>query len=479
MNLIDKFNGLDPTKKRQFIIGGILFGVIFISAIFSATMERKKKQDPRADKPDVTVIKPERVTGIEHFTAELEAVNRQIKEIQTVNKAIQSENASLKESMKGAGGDSSLPGPDDILGDASGTAKLPVLSAPTALPPPLPVPPPPPPVMQAGGNQETKPVDPPVIENQRPLQFRMIGEQGAVTESDISKSSATKEPSAEAAHDVYIPSGSMFSAVLLNGMDAPTSSAAQKNPTPVVMRVKREAVLPNYAAIDVRECFLIAAGYGHLSSERAMLRAETLSCVRTDGQVFESKLDAYIVGSDGKVGVPGRLVSKQGQMIAQSLIAGIFSGLGNAMNKSKVPALNLNPMTGTTLYQSDSIESIAQSGVSGGISSTANALASFYLDMAKESFPVVEINAGSVGTVIVTRGANLPLKGTASLKQYIDPNAKNQSSPTSSLTTTGKAPVSMTTPKAPEIIQPIIDKVTTQTRNITGNKPSFSNGKGW
>ena len=52
----------------------------------------------------------------------------------------------------------------------------------------------------------------------------------------------------------YIPGGSMFPGVLLNGMDAPTSSVSQKNPTPVLIRVKKEAVLPNFASIDVREC---------------------------------------------------------------------------------------------------------------------------------------------------------------------------------------------------------------------------------
>ena len=312
--------------------------------------------------------------------------------------------------------------------------------------------------------------------NAKPAQFRMTGEQGAVSEEDVAKASSTKEPTPEQENDVYIPSGSMFSGVLLNGMDAPPSSAAQKNPTPVVMRVKREAVLPNFAAIDVTECFLIAAGYGHLSSERAMLRAESLSCVRSDGQVFESKLDAYIVGSDGKVGVPGRLVSKQGQMIAQSLVAGIFSGLGNAMNKTRVPSLNLNPANGTTLYQAESMESVAQGGIAGGISGTADSIAKFYLDMAKESFPVVEVHAGAVGTIIVTRGANLPLKGTTSLKRYIDPNAsptRGGQAPANNTKQPSQQPVSL--PKTP----PGFTEPLAQNTGRQNEKPNFNNGMGW
>jgi conjugal transfer pilus assembly protein TraB len=71
---------------------------------------------------------------------------------------------------------------------------------------------------------------------------------------------------------------------------------------------------------------MILSGYGDLSSERAYLRGETFSCIREDGGVIEAQLDSYAVGEDGKAGVRGRLVSKQGQMVAKSLIAGFLGG---------------------------------------------------------------------------------------------------------------------------------------------------------
>ena len=61
----------------------------------------------------------------------------------------------------------------------------------------------------------------------------------------------------------------------------------------------------------MRECFLVAAGYGDLASERAYLRTEAITCIREDGGAIEVPLDAYAVGEEGKVGVRGRLVSKQ------------------------------------------------------------------------------------------------------------------------------------------------------------------------
>ena len=312
-----------------------------------------------------------------------------------------------------------------------------------------------------------------------PTGIRVLAEDGEVSddkkEAKLNNHAASAATKANKAPDsAFVPAGSMFAGVLLSGLDAPTSAVSQKNPTPVVVRVKREAVLPNYASIDVRECFVMAAGYGQLSTERALMRAETLSCVRSDGQVIETNLDAYIVGTDGKVGIPGRLVSKQGQMIAQTLIAGTLGGIGQALNRSRVPSLNLDPIAGQSLYEQESMSSIAQSGVSGGVGSATNMIAKFYLDMAKETFPVVEVPAGEVVTVIVTRGSSLPMKGSTNLQRVANPqegqNARTQQPrPQSKLAA------------AAEVVAPAeaAIKAATTAAGAHGAKPTLQNGLGW
>src|SRR3546814_3455429 len=105
-----------------------------------------------------------------------------------------------------------------------------------------------------------------------------------------------------------------------------------RSPFPSLIRIKNEAILPNRFRADFRECFLIAGGWGDLSSERAYLRAERLSCVRNDGSVLESSLEAYATGEDGKAGIRGRLVSKQGQILERSLMAGFMQCVASAFN---------------------------------------------------------------------------------------------------------------------------------------------------
>ncbi|HIH2749846.1 TPA: TrbI/VirB10 family protein [Burkholderia lata] len=211
----------------------------------------------------------------------------------------------------------------------------------------------------------------------------------------------------QAAPTPYLPPGSMFEAVLLNGMDAPTSQVGEKNPVPAVLRVKTEAILPNDYHYSVKECFVLVSGFGSMSSERAQLRTETISCIRDGGKALEAKLDGYVVGEDGRVGMRGRLISKQGQLIAKSLAAGVLSGFSSALTPQQIPQLELGSGNGYISTQRATLGSIGETGVASGFSTASKTVAAFYLDMAKEMTPVVEVDAGRKVTIVLIKGVEL------------------------------------------------------------------------
>ncbi|WP_294041825.1 TrbI/VirB10 family protein [Thiolapillus sp.] len=212
--------------------------------------------------------------------------------------------------------------------------------------------------------------------------------------------------------DVYLPSGSMFSGVLLNGLDAVTSNANRRNPTPVSIRVKRDAILPNYYSLQIRECFVTAGGYGDMSIERAIMRTERISCVRDDGGVIDAPLDGYIVGEDGKVGLRGRLIMRQGSLLTRSAIAGLLSGFSKALEPQGVTGITIGVpgasgnATPATKY---STPDVMQAGVLGGVSSASEKVAEFYLDLVDQIKPTIEVDAGRKATIIVVKGTTLKL----------------------------------------------------------------------
>lgn len=217
---------------------------------------------------------------------------------------------------------------------------------------------------------------------------------------------------------ITIPAGSILSGVLVTGMDAPTGKQAQKDPFPSLLRIKTEAILPNRFRADFRECMLIAGGWGDLSSERAYMRAERISCVRNDGTVLESNIEAYATGEDGKTGLRGRLVSKQGQLIARSLMAGLMQGAASAFDVRQVPSINITRGlesggdTQSPVYEQAFDSNALQAAGARGAGSALERIADYYLEMAENIFPVIEIDAMRNVDFIVNRGMTVKFNST-------------------------------------------------------------------
>ena len=213
---------------------------------------------------------------------------------------------------------------------------------------------------------------------------------------------------------LYIPSGAIISGVFLNGIDAPTGKSSQKNPFPTLIRIQKDAILPNYYTADIRECFLLMSGYGDLSSERAFLRGETISCIRSDGKIIDGKLESYAVGDDGKAGVRGRLVSKQGQIIARSLLAGFAGGFAEMFDTTATPTLNTSS-DGTIRYEDVYSSKAVKGGAAKGVSQALTRISDFYMDLAEAVYPVIEVDAGRQVDVVVSKGAKLTFKNVDSI----------------------------------------------------------------
>jgi conjugal transfer pilus assembly protein TraB len=289
-------------------------------------------------------------------------------------------------------------------------------TTPSVLPPAasLPLPPPPsaPPRASASGlmppglpNVQPAPAAPatPVL-TRITLVDRTAPANGQVNGSPATASVETKTVA------TYLPV-SFTRGTLLGGLDAPTGGQSQSNPHPVLIRLSDNSVLPNRFRGEYRDCFVIAAGYGDISSERAYLRTENLSCVRADGATLEVRIQGSVYGEDGKVGMRGRLVTKQGQMLANALLAGVVSGIGSGL------------ATSSTSYSTSALGTIAtasgadayKAGLGTGVGKALDRLAQYYIKLAENTFPVIEVDAGREIDVVITKGVRIDVPMTASV----------------------------------------------------------------
>ena len=208
---------------------------------------------------------------------------------------------------------------------------------------------------------------------------------------------------------VYLPP-SFMEATLLSGLIVPTSEGAHGNPIPAIIRIKAPAQLPNEVRGNLKGCFVIAEAVASLADERASLRLVNLSCISKNGQaVIDQEITGFVQDGDGNIGLSGKVVSKFGAVIARSMLAGFFEGVGNAVSAS-ASTTSVSPLGQTQALNTSSLKNIGVAGFGSGIASAAKEVQKFYLELAKNSLPVVEVLNGKKITLVVSKGVNLEIK---------------------------------------------------------------------
>jgi len=386
--MLKKFEG--ERKKQLLFLGGAALllggGVLLISEMLSSD---RGKQEQKPPPPKIETPPPKKIEE-ESFKKEygekLAALEKQVEEMKQQQQQQQQQQQAA--------------GP---LGFPKGQTPPP---SPPPPPPPQPPPPPPPPpqqyppVPQEGG---TRPQTP-----SRPVDLIAIEKKEVKKEEEEKKEEKKVEVKEEVKVEkkktkALIPAGAFVKGVLLSGLDAPTGGKAQASPHPVLIRLVDKAILPNLYKSDIRDCFVIGSGYGDLAAERAYVRLEAVSCVKEGGEVVERRVSGYVSGEDGKVGLLGRVVTKQGALLARMLIAGFVEGIGRIFQQSSTTVV-VSP-TGT-LSTVDPKQAF-QAGIAGGFSEAAKTLVEQYKKLADETYPVVEINAGRRVDVVFLQSFSL------------------------------------------------------------------------
>ena len=157
----------------------------------------------------------------------------------------------------------------------------------------------------------------------------------------------------------------------------------------------------------MKGCFIISEGHGSLADERAHLRITNISCLSKKGTaVIDQHVKGFVVDSDGKIGLRGRVVSKMGAIVARSVIAGFFGGIGDAI-KAQTTSVSVSPLGQT---QTINPNQVVQAGIGSGISTASQQISKFYLELAHQAMPVIEVGAVRDVTLVISEGTELEIK---------------------------------------------------------------------
>lgn len=208
---------------------------------------------------------------------------------------------------------------------------------------------------------------------------------------------------------IYLPPGFM-KARLLTGIDALASRDATSNPEPLIARVQTPAVLPNDVKANLSGCFVIGNATGSLAKERVEVQLVSLSCVDfAERSVVDQPIKGFFVDTDGKKGLSGKVVTRAGAALARTFIAGTISG----MSQSVETTFGETSTSALGSVRSFDPADAARSGIAGGLSKSSDKLTDFYLDLARQAGPIVEVGAAKEVVVVIQEGVTLEIKPTA------------------------------------------------------------------
>jgi conjugal transfer pilus assembly protein TraB len=390
MNFRGQWNTLAPARKKLAVLL-LIAGVVILVGVFGYQMkEQPVEKREAAKKKDITRLEKGLLEKSLYKEAqkEIEARDKKITDIarkqdnleSLIKQIVSEKNEAIQKERKGK-----------------------EISAPDL--PPVPKPPPPvrvnvPPVPQPGPqvsrlmNKEKTPPEPLFVGD---IEIVSADVKDIETQDDIKKN----------VKRLYLPP-SFMEATLLSGLDAPTMEGAQRNPTPALFRIKKLAILPNRVRANLKGCFVLAEGYGNLASERVELRLLSLSCIDKKGNsVIDQNVKGYVVDEDGKVGLSGHLVAKFGSMVARSMLAGFIGGIGSGVQQG-FQGITVTPLGYADT--ADTAEDIAGAGIGGGIARASREMETFYLNLAKQTLPVIEVGATKVVTLVISEGVELEIQ---------------------------------------------------------------------
>ena len=420
-------------RQKQYLIVGAILATICLGTVLltkSAEETQVKAAGPAPSKTkDISLGLTESAKIAERTqdAIRFEQLMKRVQQLEETNKALVNTQRDFNDAMRRNGGAVAPPAMD-----GTGNRRVPIDPPPE--PPPAPVkpgaglnltglgPPPPDGVLRAGGSKARdatpaagmKSLDlapaPTPVAAPGTTPIARVETARAPEENFIADDPLSMNRAAGRSYETFIPPGTFCRVSTLVGMDAPTGGQSQNNPVPAQFEILEDCTLPNGRKAPLKGCFVTANGYGVLSAERAYIRLDRLSCIDDDNNAVDIAVRGFVVGEDGKPGMSGTVVNKQGAAIANSIYAAIASGTGRALRNAGT-SQTVNPLGGVTETTTDGFKA----GLGDGLSKGFDAISAYYLRVAEQLFPTISIS--SMRTVEIAFGRGFVFERRSSINR--------------------------------------------------------------
>jgi len=194
-------------------------------------------------------------------------------------------------------------------------------------------------------------------------------------------------------------------AYMITGAYAPAFEAGDEEPLPVLFQAEGDILIANNDTESIDKCLLIGSAKGNMNSQTADIRLHSITCSLADGtKKVEGEISGWVIGENGIPGVQGDLMHKNGAWLSKTFVSGFLETFSNAFSDTDSTEISFGT-NGTT-----SVGSNVKSAATGGLSTVLGKLGEYYLKMAEQIFPVIEVKGGRTVNILLKGGEDLIIK---------------------------------------------------------------------
>lgn len=210
-------------------------------------------------------------------------------------------------------------------------------------------------------------------------------------------------PLANAQDTAYLPETCFAPATVVTGADVGAPGTGMKWGYPLLYVISgaftcpwhlgQPGEAPRPSGIPIQGCFVMAHAEANLAASRAVVGLDSMACVLPNGETFEEPIKGYVVDSDGKLGMFGKVERHESAAVAKALVLGAVQEAASALSVAR-SQLVVTPGYGTQPFQ--------------GMQTTLNQLGQFYVEQARSLLPTLAVDSGKKATIVLQKGVPLP-----------------------------------------------------------------------
>lgn len=190
-------------------------------------------------------------------------------------------------------------------------------------------------------------------------------------------------------------------ATLVAGADVPTLQKGNDLTRVVWLSTSGPMLISNGHTENIRECIIQAAATGNFATGSADIRLSKISCSAIDeeGKYYKlvGSIKGWVYGENGKQGLKGRLVTKEGELIEKAIPLAILEGAIKALENStkKGSTIYAYPGSGTSSTSTmNNLQDSFSEGATKTASTTLDKFSDYYLMILEQLNPTIELKAG-------------------------------------------------------------------------------------